>query len=240
MVCKGSYMYDTKVVLAAIDAHAPYILALCGMAMLFNYIYFIDAARRGFRDKVYPFSVFSTLFWLSGDSSVVLNYELAFHVVNHWYLKLFWVALVFTVAFELLYLSMILRFGRKELAPDMGQPQFVATVLGGLVLMFIAYTFIKTRMGDTLVIDYFCLANLAGPAFGWYLVSRRKTRAGTSPLIWVCYTMLVVCWSSALALFFGAPFASPEYLTLYAVTIAASVVVTLKVMRLPPAPHPAS
>jgi hypothetical protein len=232
-------MYETKAVLASIDQHAPYILALCGTAMLFNYIYFIDAARRGFRDKVYPFSVFSTLFWLSGDGSVVLNYDLAFHVVNHWYLKLFWVALVFTVSFELLYLSMILRFGRKEIAPEMEQPQFVATILGGLVLMFVTYSFIKARIGDTLVIDYFCLANLAGPAFGWQLVSRRKTRAGTSPLIWVCYTLLVVCWSAALILFFGKPFASPEYLTLYGMTIAACVVVALKVMRLPPAPAPA-
>src|SRR5271170_1295953 len=99
-------MYDTKTVLTSIDQNAPYILILCGGAMLFNYIYFIDAARRGLRDKVYPFSVFSTLFWLSGDGSVVLNYNLAFHVVNHWYLKLFWVALVFTVSFELLYLYM--------------------------------------------------------------------------------------------------------------------------------------
>jgi hypothetical protein len=151
-------------------------------------------------------------------------------------LKLFWVALVFTVSFELLYLFMILRFGRREIADGLPQPRFVGAVLGGLVLMFVAYSFIKARMGDTLVIDYFCLANLAGPAFAWPLLARRKTRAGTSALIWVCYTGLVVCWSTALALFFGEPFASPEYLTLYAVTIAACVVVTRKVMRLPAAP----
>jgi hypothetical protein len=232
----GKTMYDTKEVLASIDRNAVYILVLCATAMLFNYIYFIAAARRGFRDKVYPFSVFSTLFWLSGDASVVLNYDLAFHVVNHWYLKLFWVALCFTVLFELLYLSMIIRFGRKELAPDMSQSQFVAIILGALAVMFIAYTFIKTRMVDTLVIDYFCLANLAGPVFGWHLITRRKTRAGTSTLIWICYTMLVICWSAALAFFFGKPFNSPEYLTLYGLAIAGSVIVTLKVMSLPPVP----
>jgi hypothetical protein len=225
-------VYDTKEVLASIDQNAVYILLLCGAAMAFNYIYFIDAARRGFRDKVYPFSVFSTLFWLSGDASVVLNYDLAFNVINHWYLKFFWVALCFTVMFELLYLSMILRFGRKEIAPELSQPQFVASVLGALVVMFFAYTFIKTRMGDTLVIDYFCLANLAGPMFNWHLISRRKSLAGTSPLIWVCYTALVVCWSTALMLFFGKPFASPEYLTIYALAAGGSLVVTLKVIKM--------
>ena len=94
-------------------------------------------------------------------------------------------------------------------------------------------------MADTLVIDYFCLANLAGPMFGWPLMLRRRTRAGTSPLIWICYTMLVVCWSAALMFFYGKPFASPQYLTLYAVTIAACVVALAKVLSLPPAPAPA-
>lgn len=229
-------MYDTNTVLAAIDRNAVYILALCGAAMIFNYIYFIDAARLGFKDKVYPTSVFPTLFWLSGDGSVVLDPNLAFHVINHWYLKLFWGALCATVAFEILYLYMILRFGRKELAPNMSQPQYVAIVLGALVATFVAYSFIKSQMGDTLVIDYFCLANLAGPLFGWPLMVRRKTRAGTSVLIWVSYTMLVLCWSSALILFYGKPFASPQYLLLYLVTIAACAVALIQVIRLPPAP----
>jgi hypothetical protein len=229
-------MYDAEAVLAAIDHHAPPIVTLCAIAMVCNYIYFIDAARRGFQDEVYPVSVIATLFWLSGDGSVVLNYNLAFHVVNHWYLKAFWVALVFTVAFELLYLYMILRFGRKEIASDMSQPQFVAAVLGALAVMFMTYSFIKARVGDTLVIDYFVLANLAGPMFSWPLMSRRRTRAGTGPLIWICYTILVVSWSAALTFFFGKPFASPEYLTFYGVTILACVVVTMKVMSLPPAP----
>jgi len=231
-------MYDTKLVLAAIDQNAPYILALCGLAMIFNYIYFIDAARLGFKDKVYPTSVFPTLFWLCGDGSVVLDYNLAFNVVNHWYMKLFWGALCLTVAFEILYLYMILRFGRKEIAPQMTQPRFVATVLGALVATFVAYNFIKSQMVDTLVIDYFCLANLAGPMFGLPLMVRRKTRAGTSPLIWFCYTMLVLCWSAALIFFYGKPFASPLYLTLYGVTIAASIVATVLVLSLPPAPKP--
>jgi hypothetical protein len=228
-------MYDTKTVLASIDHNAVYILALCGAAMLCNYIYFIEAAVRGFRDKAYPFSVFSTLFWLSGDGSVVLNYDVAFHVINHWYIKLFWVALVFTVMFELLYLYMILRFGRKELAPDMQQGPFVASVLGALVVMFFTYSFIKARIGDALVIDYFCLANLAGPMFNWYLIIRRGTRIATSTRIWVSYTLLVVFWSTALTLFFGSPFNSPEYLMLCALAIAASIAVTMKVRSLPAA-----
>ncbi len=229
-------MYDARTVLSAIDRNAPYILALCAAAMLCNYIFFIDAARRGFRDRTYPFSVLSTLFWLSGDASVVLDYNLAFHVVNHWYVKAFWFALVFTVMFELLYLSMILRFGRRELAPDMRQSHFAALVLSGLAVMFTAYTFVKTRVGDTLFIDYFCVANLVGPIFNWRLISRRGDRAGTSPLIWVCYTLLVMFWSSALWLFYGPPFRSPGYLALYGLALAGSVLVTLKVVSLPPAP----
>ncbi|MET0546986.1 MAG: hypothetical protein ABWZ40_11810, partial [Caulobacterales bacterium] len=70
-------MYETKAVLESIDRNAIPILALCGFAMACNYYYFFTAAMQGFKDKVYPLPVFGVLFWLCGDGSFVLDYNLA-------------------------------------------------------------------------------------------------------------------------------------------------------------------
>ena len=226
-------MYEAQPVLAAIDANAGRVLGLCGLAMVCNYAWFIAAVRQGLRDRVVPLPVFCTLFWLAGDASMVLRYDLWFHVLNHWYVKLFWAALVLTVGCELVFLWLTLRFGRRELAPTLSQAQFTALVLAGLATMAIGWETLKAWMGDVLYVDYFHLANLAGPALAAPLFLRRGTRAGTTPFIWGAYTAMVVFWFAGCALGFGAPFAEPGYLLLYAAVTAAAATTTALVARLP-------
>ena len=205
-------MYDPSQVLAALDQNAGKVIALCGLAMICNYTWFFAAVARGFKDQVMPVPVFCTLFWLVGDGSMVARYNLWFNVIDHWYVKLFWGALVLTVLTELVFLYMILRFGRKELAPTLSQGQFVVLTFAGLALALIVWEFVKRLIGDVLYIDYFHLANFAGPLFAASQVLRRGTRAGTSPMIWGAYTIMVSSWFVACALWFGDPFASPGYL----------------------------
>ncbi|MET0545772.1 MAG: hypothetical protein ABWZ40_05645 [Caulobacterales bacterium] len=233
-------MYDTQRVLASIDRNMWSVLALCGMAMILNYTWFFAAVLRGFRDQTVPIPVFCTLFWLCGDGSMVLRYDHWFNDIGHWYVKLFWLALVFTVACELVFLYMTLRFGRKEMAPSLTQPQFVAVVLGGLVTMAIAWELIKSLMGDELYINYFHLANLVGPVTGAAMVLRRGTQAGTSTLIWGAYTGMVACWVTACALGYGPVFATPLFIALYVVCTLSAAAVTYIVSRLPKVDAPAS
>jgi hypothetical protein len=226
-------MYDPAAVLAALDANQGRVIALCGFAMLCNYTWFIAAVRCGLRDRVVPIPVFCVLFWLAGDASMVLRYELWFDVIDHWYVKLFWLALVLTVLCELVFLSMALRFGRAELAATLRQGQFTALLLAGLAVTWIAWEQIKRLIGDPLYIDYFHFANLVGPVFAAAQTLRRGTRAGTSPLIWAAYTAMVASWSLACALWFGPVFASPGRLLLYATSTLAAAAMTWLVIRLP-------
>ena len=226
-------MYDPAPVLAALDHNKWRVIALCGFAMLCNYTWFFAAVRQGFRDRVVPIPVFCTLFWLAADASMLLRYELWFDVIDHWYVKLFWLALVFTVLCELVFLHMTLRFGRKELAPSLSQRQFSALVLASLAVMWIVWEQIKRLIGDVLYIDYFHLANVVGPVFAASEVLRRGTRAGTTPLIWGAYTLMVASWSLACALWYGPPFASPAYLLLYATSTLTAAAMTVVVARLP-------
>jgi hypothetical protein len=231
--------YDPQQVLAALDRNTWSVIGLCGVAMICNYAWFFAAVRQGYRDQVVPIPVFCTLFWLAGDSSMVLRYDLWFNVIDHWYVKLFWLALVFTVATELVFLHMTLRFGRKEFAPKMSQAQFTMLVLAGVAVVWMTWELVKRLIGDTLYIDYFHLANLAGPAFGAAMVARRGTRAGTTPFIWGAYALMLASWFVACALWFDGPFAEPQYLVVYTVCTLAALVVMFMVMRMP-APAPAA
>ncbi|WP_158511135.1 MULTISPECIES: hypothetical protein [Sphingobium] len=62
--------------------------------------------------------LFSTLFWLCCDGTGVLRYDMYFNVYRHWYLELLWAALTLTVSFELLFIYMTVRFGRKNCCRD--------------------------------------------------------------------------------------------------------------------------
>ncbi|MBM4384749.1 MAG: hypothetical protein FJ091_15460 [Deltaproteobacteria bacterium] len=226
-------MYDSTPVLAALDENMWKVLALCGLAMACNYTWFIAAVRQGLRDQTVPIPIFCTLFWLAGDASMVARYERWFVEIDHWYVKLFWAALVLTVINELVFLWLTLRFGRKEFAPRLTQPQFTALVLAWLGTMALGFELVKEWIGDPLYINYFHLANLIGPPFAAAMVVRRGTRAGTSPLIWGAYTAMVASWFTATALWFGDAFTTPGHFALYAVSTASAAGMFLFVRRLP-------
>jgi hypothetical protein len=226
-------MYDPYRVLAAIDQHKWGVLALCSLAMLCNYTWFIAAVRQGFRDRVFPIPVFCTFFWLAGDASMVMRYDLWFNVYDHWYVKLFWLALVFTVLCELVFLYMTLRFGREELLPSWTPTQFRLLVFSGLIVTVVTWSFVKVHLRDDLYISYFHLANMAGPPFAAALLVRRRSRAGTTPLIWGAYTVMVASWFLACALWFGSPFDSTMCIVFYCVCTASAAAMTVAVGRMP-------
>ena len=140
-----------------------------------------------------------------------------------------------TVINELVFLWLTLRFGRKEFAPRLTQPQFTALVLAWLAMMVVGFELVKSWIGDPLYINYFHLANLIGPPFAAAMVVRRGTRAGTSPLIWGAYTVMVASWFTATALWFGEAFTTPGHFALYAVSTAGAAGMFLFVRRLPAA-----
>lgn len=230
-------MYDPYQVLAAIDEHRLQILAFCGFAMLCNYTWFIAAVRQGFRDRVLPIPILCTFFWLAGDGSMVLHYHLWFDVYNHWYVKLFWLALVFTVACELVFLYMTLRFGRAELLPSWSPLQFNLLMGAGLLVTVMTWSLIRSALSDDLYIIYFHVANMAGPPLAAAMLIRRGSRAGTTPLIWYAYTLMVASWFLACALWFGPPFASPGHLLFYAVCTLSAAGMSVAVGRMRTRPH---
>jgi hypothetical protein len=235
-------MYNAHQQLAHIDANEWKIIALCAVAMCFNYAWFIAAFRVARRDRVYSVPVLSTLFWLVGDSSFLWHYDQWFHTYKDWYPELFWIALVLTVLFELAFTAQLIQYGRKELLPSASQRQFAALVLAGIGVAIVLWSLVRHIIVDPLWINYFALANFVGPIFGAGLVIKRRSRAGQTPMIWVCYAAMAGCWYVAESLWFGPTFQTDEYVAVGIVTVAASLAVAYALSRMPayePEPLPA-
>jgi len=236
-------MYPASQTLALIDQNKLAILILCTGSMICNYTWFFAAVRQGFKDQVYPFAMVSVLFWLTGDGTVVVRWLTGNVAVHHWYVTLFSLALVLTVACELLFLFMILKFGKKEWMPGASDGAFTAVVLAALFLMVVTWTYLANSMPDPLYITYFNLANMIGPVGSAALLVKRGSTAGTSTFIWAGYTVMLCFWYTALGGFYGAPFNSGYYVGYYLVNIGAAAAMTVAVSRMKAksrAPSPAA
>jgi hypothetical protein len=147
--------------------------------------------------------------------------------------ELFWGALLFTVMFEVLYMVQAIQYGRKELLPSASPRQFAALITAGAVSAVVVWNFLNHSMGDPIAVAYFSVANAALPLTYVGILMRRRTSAGTAPLVWWGYLGMITCWFTAIALFFGSEFRSFWYLALWAVCTVAGAGVLVAVKRLP-------
>ncbi len=224
-------MYDPHIVLQALDANKFNVILFCGLAMVFNYIWFALAAIKGLKDKVYPVPLFTTLLWLCGDGTGVLRYDMYFNVYGHWYLELFWLALILTVSFEILFLYMTFKFGKKELLPNGSDGAFSLGLIAAAIVFIFAWAQVLQALPDNLNIVYFNFANLAGPVAWAAMIVRRGSIAGTSSAIWIHYTLMVSCFYYAQASYFGPEFRTPFMLAYFAVNIGASAALAIYVRK---------
>lgn len=229
-------MYDGHQTLTAIDDHRVWILALCSLAMVCNYLWFFAAYIIARREQVYSVPIFATLFWFAGDGSFVARYDTWFNGYHHWYVELFWGALLFTVMFEVAYIVQAIQFGRKELLPSSTPRQFAALILAGATAAVVLWNFLDHSMGDPLGIAYFCIANAALPVLYVGILMRRRSSAGTAPVVWWGYLGMITFWFAAIALFFGPEFRSFWYLAVWGVCTVGGVGVLVAVKRLPKTP----
>jgi hypothetical protein len=231
-------MYDPVQTLHQIDAHKWPILVFCSLAMICNYAWFFSAYRQANRDRTYSIPVFCSCFWLAGDGTVVLNFDRAFNTYDHWYPKLFWVALTVTVAFEIAFLVQTIRYGHKELLPEWTRPQFAALVVGGAVVAAILWGTIQSSFNDDLFIVYFHLANVTMPIFYVGMLLRRRSTAGTNTFIWKAYLAMETLWYAATFIWFGSDFRGIETVGCWVATTVGCLGMIWALGRLPRvAPH---
>lgn len=227
-------MYDPAAVLAAVDRHAVPVLLIAGLSLIGNAVYYFEALRLGFRERTYTMPLCGLYFFIPHDMHFVLLWEKWFVEYDHWFLKLFWIALVFTAASAWVFLFQFLRYGQREWMPHASRATFVSLVLGGLVLSTGVWLALKEMLNDELFLFAFGLTAFWCAPFGMGLMLRRGTRIAQSVPMWLGYTAIPVFYWLAAALYLGPYFQSPAWL---AMGIAAALWGAANILLLRHLPH---
>ncbi|MGQ0530803.1 MAG: hypothetical protein ACT4PG_13560, partial [Panacagrimonas sp.] len=179
-----------------------------------NAVCYYEALRLGFRDRLCAMHLSGLFLFIPHDTDYVLLWEKWFVEYDHWFLKLFWVALVFTVLAAWAFLFPFLRYGQREWMPQVSRPTFIALVLGGLLMSTGVWLALKSVLQDELFLFAFGLTGFWCAPFGMGLMLRRGHRGAQSAAMWIGYTAIPVFYWIAAALYLGPYFQSPVWLVM--------------------------
>jgi hypothetical protein len=224
-------VYEPRAFLDQVNTHALPILLICAGSMLANYTLFIESFRVSRRLKMVTMPVFCTLFWLVHDASYVIQYDKWFNGYDHWYTKLFWVALVLTVAWELAFTAQIVAYGREEFAPFLSPAQWRAAVLGAVVLSGGTWLVLKAYISDDLYVWTFGVALIAYPIFGLASMARRRSVRGFTPLQPAALTVMCLTWFTASIGWFGPEFRTWPWVLLAVLSTGSAAFMTWLAVR---------
>ena len=190
-------MYAYKAALAAIDGNTTRIMVYLMTTVVFAFLYFVIALRMAIKQQVYvvPFIGAALFFW--HDLTFVLQYDLWFHVYNHWWVKMWWYALCGTVALELLMIYQVFRYGHQELWPNLSRSAYGALIVLGTLGIGAMWYLIKISLQDELFFITFAITAVFSVPFHTAIMSRRQSRAGQSIVMELSTIVMLLCLSAA-------------------------------------------
>ena len=124
--------YHVETTLSNIDAGVTRLLVLGALALICNFVYFGTAAYLGFKHKLYTMPLIGTLVFIPHDLHYVLLYDKWFNVYDQWFMQLFFAGLIITNVLEMIFFYQVLRWGRKEILPQVSQRAYVAIIFAAL------------------------------------------------------------------------------------------------------------
>jgi hypothetical protein len=192
-------MYDPYAALRAIDQHRASILVCLLVTVVFAFAYFLVAIRVAIRQQVYvvPFTGAALFFW--HDLSFVLEYDKWFHVYDHWWVKMWWFALLGTVALEAFLIYQVIRYGHRELWPSLSRRAYTVLMLGGTVAIGALWMLIKRAMHDDLYFISFAITAMFSVPFHTALMTKRQSRAGQSIFMQASTIVMILAMTATFA-----------------------------------------
>ena len=225
-------MYDPIATLAGIDQHWMTVIALCFVALIFNYAYFGEAIRLGFKHKTYSVPAAVTLVFLPHDISYLIQFNKWFIEYDHWFCKLWWVGLVFTAAIECVFFYQLLKYGRKEILPQVSQQTYVLLMFLVLASAVIAWAAIKQSINDDLYLFSFGWTLFWGAPLNISMMIRRHSTRGQSSWLWISYILMAIFYWAAVS-FIDPYFRSPLWLGLLVLSVGWAVANLICIKHMP-------
>jgi hypothetical protein len=232
-------MYDARQALQGIDLHTLPIMVCLLITVFAAFLYFAIAFRMAVKQKVYvvPFIGSALFFW--HDLSFVMLYDRWFNLYDHWWVKMWWFALVGTVIFELLMIWQVYQYGHKELWPNLSKRAFGALLVLGTLGIGAMWLLLKVSMGDELFFITFIITAVFSVPFHTAIMSRRQSRAGQSAVMELATIVMLWCLTAAFAQV--APFFSSTPFLVFVGAFTLWPLANVWLMyRLPKAPAPAA
>jgi hypothetical protein len=193
-----SVTYDPEQALASIDDHTGVVLGFFAVVATFTFIYLVASFRLARRDQAYSCALPAVGWFAVHDLGFVLQYDRWFHTYDHWWVKSWWCALVFTSMIEFALVGLVIRYGHTELAPHLPRKLFTAGVLGVMVGITAVWALVKHAMDDELYLISFPITAFWAVPFGMALALRRRSRRGQSPLQPICVVFILLGFQGAL------------------------------------------
>jgi hypothetical protein len=224
--------YDAQRTLEAITDNAVAVIAIGGISIVAMWVFFVEAARMSRRDQVAPMALWMTVLWWPHDGNYLLKFDDWFNVYDHWFMQLFWFAIIVTFVSESLYVAQTIKYGRDELSPGESQRNHTLRMLGALAAGTVSWALLKGALDDPLFLLSFMGTLLWGLPSASALLARRKGTAGQSLLEWQAFSVMAICYSIASIGFFGGGFFhSWQYVGICVVASAWSLVVVRQLKR---------
>lgn len=225
-------MYDPISTLQTIDRHAVAVIGLCVVALIFNYAYFGESLRLGFKHKTYSVPASVTLVFLPHDISYLLQFSKWFETYDHWFCKLWWVGLIFTASIEMVFFYQLLRYGREEILPQLSQRAYVGVMMLALLVAAGAWMTVKQALNDDLYLFSFGWTLFWGAPLAISMMVRRGSTRGQSKWMWVSYSLMAIFYWAATAIV-DPYFRSVGWLTVLALALGCAAANLWFVSRLP-------
>jgi hypothetical protein len=199
--------YDPQATLDAITDNAVWVVGIGGLSIVAMFVFFIEGARMGGRDRVYPMALWMTALWWPHDGSYLLHAGDWFGGrYDHWFMQLFWFAIIVTFLAECTFFGQTVRFAREELSPGCSQREHAIRMVGALAAGVVSWALLKGALRDPLYLLSFMGTLLWGCPSASALLGRRPDGRGQSVLARVGFAVMTVCYSIASIGFFGGGF----------------------------------
>jgi hypothetical protein len=227
--------YDPVAVLAAIDQNRTLIMLCLAGALGFSFVYFIIGIRMAIRQKVYvePFMGASLFLWHDASFAGQIGHWSATYD-SHWWLMLWSYGLMGTVLLELFLLYQFVKYGHKELLPDVSRAAFAALTIAGTLAVGVLFWLIKASLNDPLYFITFAITAFWSTPWKVGIMMRRKSNAGQSVAMNLSVFIIFACVSTAFMTVVPA-FTSPPYLATFAVFMAWPLFNIWMIKRMPDA-----
>lgn len=228
--------YDPVLALHAIDQNIPLIATCLAVALGLSFVYFIIGIRMAIKQKVYvePFMGASLFLWHDASYAAQLPHWAATYD-SHWWLMMWSYGLMGTVALEAFLLYQFVKYGRKELFPELSQAAFAAMTIAGVFAVGVLFWLVKASLNDPLYFITFAITAFWSTPWKVGIMMRRRSNAGQS--VWMNLCVFFIFAAVSIVFMTVAPaFRTTPYLATLAVFMIWPLFNIWMIKRMPSAP----